>query len=101
MSSVIETSLLPILPATKIANRQTSGGRRAGTYSVTLGRPARARIRCGITALCETKDGSLGELPLRNVWSACSRVDKATSGALNVESEKEIELEAAQQIFRS
>ena len=100
MSSVIETSLLPILPATKIANRQTSGGSRAGTYSVTLGRPARARIRSRITALCETKDGSLGELPLRNVWSACSRVDKATSGALNVESEKEIDLEATQLILR-
>ena len=67
-----------------------------GTYSVTLGRPARARIRSRITAFCETKDGSLGELPLRNVWSACSRVDKATSGALNVESEKEIDLEATQ-----
>jgi hypothetical protein len=100
MSSVIETSLLPILPATKIANRQTSGGGRDGTYSVTLGRPARARIRSRITALCETKDGSLGELPLRNAWSACSRVDKATSGALNVESEKEIDLEATQLISR-
>jgi hypothetical protein len=88
--------LLPILPATTIANQQTSGSSRAGTYSVTLGRPARARIRSRITALWEKKDGSLGELPLGNVWSACSRVDKATSGALNVESEKEIDLEATQ-----
>ena len=68
--------------------------------SVTLGRLARARIRSRITVLCETKDDSLGELPLRNVWSACSRVDKATSGALNVESEKEIDLEATQLILR-
>ncbi len=52
------------------------------------------------SALCETKDDSLGELPLRNVWSACSRVDKATSGDLNVESEKEIDLEATQLILR-
>ena len=37
---------------------------------------------------------------LRNVWSACSRVDKATSGALNVESEKEFDLEATQLILR-
>jgi hypothetical protein len=34
---VVETSLIPILPATQSANGQTGGGSRAGTYSVTLG----------------------------------------------------------------